>query len=401
MDKMKSWITEEDQYCAHNYHPLPMVLERGEGVWLWDIEGKRYLDMMSAYSAVSLGHCHPQLVAVLAEQSHKLCLVSRAFHSAPLMPFLKKLCAVSGMDMALPMNTGVEAVETALKAARRWGYEKKGIAPNQAQIIVAQHNFHGRTVTVTGFSSEALYKKDFGPFTPGFIEIPFGDAKALAQAIQPETCAFLVEPIQGEAGIIVPPADYLQQCREICSAHNILLILDEVQSGLGRTGSWFAFEHAGIQPDGLIVGKALGGGILPVSAFLANHAVMDCFTPGSHGSTFGGNPLAARIGLETLLILESEHLIQNSRLMGERLITGLKKLVHPGIKKIRGQGLWVGVEFDPERVSARAVCEALAENGILTKEVHHRVVRFAPPLIIQAEEIDYALQQFHQVLKRF
>lgn len=401
MSRTEDWIHDESAHLAHNYHPLPVVLERGEGVWLWDIEGKKYLDMMSAYSAVSFGHCHPKLINILREQSEKLCLVSRAYHSVTLKPFVEKLCAISGMDCVLPMNTGVEAVETALKAARRWGYEKKGIAPNAANVIVARHNFHGRTITVTSFSSEHEYKKDFGPFTPGFIEIPFGDAEALAQAITPETCAFLVEPIQGEAGIIVPPKGYLARCREICTQKKVLLIVDEVQSGLGRTGKWFAFQHEQIQPDGIIVGKALGGGILPVSAFLASKEVMDVFTPGSHGSTFGGNPLAARIGLAALSLLESEHLVERSHELGEQFIAGLQAISHPGIKKVRGMGLWAGVELDPQRLSARAVCEALAGLGVLTKDVHHTVIRFAPALIIEPSEIQFALEQLQKAVQQF
>lgn len=401
MNNMQAWIEAEKATCAENYHPLPIVLDKGEGVWLWDIEGKKYLDMMSAYSAVSLGHCHPKLIKVLQEQSQRLCLVSRAFHSKPLRPFLEKLCEISGMEMALPMNTGVEAVETALKAARRWGYVKKGIEANAAHVIVANNNFHGRTITVSGFSSELGTKKDFGPFTPGFTSVPFGDVKALKEAIQPNTCAFLVEPIQGEAGIIVPPKSYLAECAAICQSKQVLLILDEIQSGLGRTGEWFAFSHSGIQPDGLIVGKALGGGILPVSAFLSRKDVMSCFTPGSHGSTFGGNPLAARIGLETLELLESDNLIENSRELGAYLISALQKIVHPGVKKVRGVGLWAGVELDPQRLSARAVCEALAELGVLTKDVHQTVLRFAPPLIITKAEIDQAIEQFQKALQQF
>jgi len=391
-------ITLEKKYGAHNYLSLPVVLTRGEGTWLWDSEGKRYVDMMSAYSAVSLGHAHPRLVQVLAEQAQQLCVVSRAFYTTILGPFLQKLCLMSGMDKALPMNSGAEAVETAIKAARRWGVEKKGIPDNRSEIIVAKDNFHGRTTTIISFSSEAAYKKHFGPFTPGFIEIPFGDSEALARAITPHTCAFLVEPIQGEAGIRVPPPGWLKACEKICRDHNILLILDEIQSGLGRTGKLFAYEHEHVKPDGLIVGKALGGGILPVSAFLAKEAVMSVFTPGSHGSTFGGNPLAVRIGLEVLTLLEEGDLIACSAQLGEVLLNALKALKHPLIKEVRGKGLWVGLELYPGRYSARWFCEQLMQRGILTKETHETVIRFAPPFVIERETLLWSVDQFNEVL---
>ncbi|MGD9592366.1 MAG: ornithine--oxo-acid transaminase [Candidatus Berkiella sp.] len=400
MSKTSDWIENELAVCAHNYHPIPVVLTKGEGEWLWDIEGKRYVDMMSAYSAVSLGHCHPRLLKVLFEQASTLSVPSRAFYNDQLLPFAQKLCQVSGLDMALPMNTGVEAVETAIKAARRYGYQKKGIKENQAQIIVAHNNFHGRTISVISFSSDKDYKKGFGPFTPGFVSIPFGDSEALKEAITPNTCAFLVEPIQGEAGIIIPPNGWLKECEDICKKNEVLLIVDEIQTGLARTGQMFAFEHDKVKPDGLILGKALGGGILPVSMFLATKALMEVFDPGSHGSTFGGNPLGARIGREVLSVIEEEALVNRSQKMGEILLEGLMALKHPLIKNIRGKGLFIGVEIDP-KVPARKICEKLMENGVLSKETHETTVRFAPPLTISQEALEYAINQFAKTLKSF
>lgn len=393
------WINEEKKYCAQNYSPLPVVLCKGEGVWLWDLNGKKYLDMMSAYSANSFGHCHPQLVHALHDQSKKLCLVSRAFYAEPLLPFLKKLCEFSGFEQALPMNTGVEAVETAIKAARRWGYRKKGIPPNQAEIIVAKNNFHGRTLSVISFSSEPTYKADFGPFTPGFVEIPFGDASALENTLSDKTCAFLVEPIQGEAGIVVPPAGFLKDCEMICRKNNILLIVDEIQSGLGRTGKRFAFEYDDIHPDGIILGKALGGGLLPVSAFVARREILDLFEPGSHGSTFGGNPLAARIGFEALTLLEQSDYIARSATLGKVFLEALQSIQHPAIKAVRGKGLWVGVEFNRLQGFARQVCEKMIEKGILAKDVHETTIRFAPPLIIEEKELLWTVSVFEAALK--
>ncbi len=398
MNKTQAWIARENQYCAQNYYPIEVVLAKGKDVWLWDIKGKRYLDMMSAYSAVSFGHSNVRLIKVLKEQSETLCVTSRAFHVNMLAPFLEKLCTLSGMDMALPMNTGVEAVETAIKAARRWGYEKKGIPDNQAQIIVAKNNFHGRTLSVISFSSEAAYKAHFGPLTPGFVEIPFGDVAALKKAITPKTCAFLVEPIQGEAGIQIPPPGWLRACQECCNDNNVLFILDEVQSGLGRTGKMFAFEHEAVKPDGLILGKALGGGILPVSVFLARKEVMEGFTPGSHGSTFGGNPLAARIGLEVLTMLETEDYIARSRILGEELLQALQALKQDCIVEVRGKGLWVGVEIDTQKVSARKVCQALMHQGVLSKEAHESVIRFSPPFTIDSQTLQWAVAQFSKAL---
>ncbi|MES2535442.1 MAG: ornithine--oxo-acid transaminase [Pseudomonadota bacterium] len=388
---MNEFIELEDRYCAHNYHPLPVVLESGKGVWLQDVEGRRYLDMMSAYSAVSFGHGHPTLVAALTDQAQRLAVTSRAYHTDQLGPFLQMLCEMAGLPKALPMNTGAEAVETALKAARKWGHKVKGITDNNAEIIVCDGNFAGRTTTIVGFSSEAQYRDGFGPFAPGFVSVPFGDAAALEAAITPRTAAFLVEPIQGEAGIKVPPAGYLRQCRDICHRHNVLLICDEVQTGLGRTGRLLASEHEDVKPDGLILGKALGGGLLPLSAFLAREDVMNVFSPGDHGSTFGGNPLACAVGRAALAVLRDEHLVARAQEMGTRLMDGLRAIGHPAILEVRGKGLLIGLELDPAVIPARTFCEHLMLHGILSKDTHETVVRFAPPLIISATEIDAAL----------
>ena len=392
-------IDKEATYCAHNYLPLPVVLTRGAGVWLWDDRDRRYLDMMSAYSAASFGHSHPRLLRALTEQASRLAIVSRAFHTDRLAPFLEALCTLSGFDMALPMNTGAEAVETAIKAARLWGYRVKNIAADRAEIIVAEDNFHGRTTTIVGFSSDQAYRDGFGPFTPGFRLVPFGDAAAVAAAITPSTCAVMVEPIQGEAGIRVPPDGWLRELRRICDANDVLLVLDEIQSGLGRTGRTFCFEHEGIRPDGLILGKALGGGMMPVSAFLAQRAVMGLFTPGSHGSTFGGNPLAAAVGLEALNVLRDEDLAARSADLGAYMLDRLHAFVSPLITDIRGRGLWVGVDFDPRLVTAREICERLQVRGVLSKETHDTVVRLAPPLVIERDEIDWALERLFAVVR--
>ncbi|RQP22537.1 ornithine--oxo-acid transaminase [Piscinibacter terrae] len=392
-------IALENRHGAHNYHPLPVVLTRGKGVYLFDEDGRRYLDMMSAYSAVSFGHSHPELVAALTDQAGKLAITSRAFHTDRLGPFLELLCRMTGMDRALPMNSGAEAVETAIKAARKWAYKVKGVPEGQAHIIAAQGNFAGRTTTIVGFSTEAQYRDGFGPFAPGFSTVPFGDADALEAAITPNTAAFIVEPIQGEAGIVVPPAGYLKKVREICTKHNVLMICDEVQTGLGRTGRILACDHEGIRPDGLTLGKALGGGLLPVSAFLAREDVMAQFTPGDHGSTFGGNPLSAAVGEAALKLLEREQLARRAHDQGEYLMAQLGKLHHPAITDIRGKGLLVGVEIDPKFASARAVCEGLMAEGILSKDTHGTVVRFAPPLVIEREQIDFAVAAVQRVLK--
>jgi ornithine--oxo-acid transaminase len=392
-------VALERQFSAPNYHPLPVVLTRGEGAYLWDVEGRRYIDMMSAYSAVSHGHGHPRILAALEAQARRLAVPSRAYHNDRLGPFLEKLCALTGLDAALPMNSGAEAVETAIKAARRWGYRVKGIARDRAEIIVAESNFHGRTTTIIGFSSEEAYRDGFGPFAPGFRAVKFGDLAAMERAITPETAAVLIEPIQGEAGIIVPPKGWLAGVRRLCDKHGVLLIVDEVQSGLGRTGAWFAFQHEQIRPDGLILGKALGGGVLPVSAFVGTRALMDVFTPGSHGSTFGGNPLAAAVGLEALCVLEEEGLVERSRVLGEHMLQRLRSIRSPALKEVRGRGLWVGAEIDPAFGSAREACERLLHKGVLSKETHDTVIRLAPPLVIAREDLDWALDRFEEVVR--
>lgn len=398
--KQFDYIAREAKVVAPNYSPIPVVLERGKDVWLYDIEGNEYLDMMSAYSAVSHGHCHPELVAELTRQAGELAVCSRAYHTKALTLFLEELCKVTHMDLALPMNTGAEAVETAIKTARRWGYEVKGIPENKAEIIMARGNFHGRTTTIISFSSEAAYKKNFGPLTPGFIDIPFGDAGALEKAITPNTCAVLIEPMQGEAGIIIPEEGWLKKMSEICKANNVLFIVDEVQTGLARTGAMLACEHEGVQPDGLILGKALGGGLLPVSAFLARKEVLNVMTPGSHGSTFGGNPLAAAIGKKALEIMVRDKYAERSKELGKYLMAQLKALKNPAIQDIRGKGLWIGVEIKTSVATARKVAEELARVGILTKDTHDTVIRLAPPLTIEKRELDLAVQKLDEVLTK-
>lgn len=392
-------IELERQFGAHNYHPLPVMLVRGEGVYLFDEQGRRYIDMMSAYSAVSFGHSHPELVRALTEQAARLAVTSRAFYTDQLGPFLATLCRMTGMARALPMNSGAEAVETGIKAARKWAYKVKGVPEGRAQIIVANGNFAGRTTTIVGFSSEAQYRDGFGPFAEGFVSVPFGDAAALEAAITPNTAAFLVEPIQGEAGIIVPPAGYLRAVREICTRHHVLMICDEVQTGLGRTGRTLACDHEGVKPDGLMLGKALGGGLLPVSAFLARDEVMAQFTPGDHGSTFGGNPLAAAVGHAALRLLEREQLALRAQQQGDYLMAQLRQLKHPAIADIRGQGLLIGVEIAPARATARAVCESLMVEGVLSKDTHDSVVRLAPPLVIDRAQIDFAVNALQRALQ--
>ena len=395
---MSERIDLEARYCAQNYHPLPVVLTRAEGVYVWDENGKRYLDMMSAYSAVSHGHGHERLVRAVQDQVERLNIVSRAFYTDKLGPFLEKACTLTGQDMALPMNTGAEAVETAIKAARKWAYTVKGVAKDKAEIIACTGNFHGRTTTVVAMSDEPQYKEGFGPFPPGFLLVEYGDIEALRSAINENTAAFLVEPIQGEGGIIVPPPGYLKAAAELCRENNVLLIADEIQTGLGRTGKLLACEHDDVHPDGLILGKALGGGILPVSMFLAKREVMEVFRPGDHGSTFGGNPLAAAVGLEALNILVEEKLPERSAEMGDYLMSQLSSIETPLIKEIRGKGLFIGVEIDPALAAARDVCERLMERGLLSKETHATVVRLAPPLVIGREEIDWAVTQIREVL---
>ena len=395
---MSERIDLEARYCAQNYHPLPVVLTRAQGAYVWDEAGKKYLDKMSAYSAVSHGHGHERLVRLVQQQVARLNIVSRAFYTDKLGPFLEKACTLTGQDMALPMNTGAEAVETAIKAARKWAYTVKGVAHDKAEIIACSGNFHGRTIAIVAMSDEPQYQEGFGPFPAGFKLVEYGNIESLAAAINENTAAFLVEPIQGEGGIIVPPAGYLKAAAELCRKHNVLLIADEIQTGLGRTGKLLACEHEGVKPDGLILGKALGGGILPVSMFLARRDVMNVFTPGDHGSTFGGNPLAAAVGLEALNILVEEDLPARSAAMGDYLTNELRKIDTPLIREIRGRGLFIGIETNPALCSARAICEALMERGLLSKETHATVVRLAPPLIISHAEIDWALIQIREVL---
>ncbi len=398
---MSDRIALEQRYGATNYLPLPVVLSRGEGVWLWDDEGRRYLDMLSAYSAVSFGYGHPKLLATLTDQAKRLAVTSRAFHSDTLGPFLAKLCEITGMDRALPMSTGAEGVETAIKCARKWGYVVKKVPEGRAEIIVCAGNFHGRTSTIVGFSSEAQYRDGFGPFSTGFRAVPFGDARALEAAITPETAAFLVEPIQGEAGIVVPPEGYLTECARICKKHNVLLIVDEVQTGLGRTGKVLAIHHEGVKPDGIIPGKALGGGLLPVSAFCAKESVMGVFKPGDHGSTFGGNALGAAVGLTAIEVLFDEKLADRAATMGAYLLKRLKSISSPVVTDVRGKGLLIGVELDPKRVTARKFVETLLKHGVLSKDTHGTVARFAPPLVVGREELDWAVERIRDALKEY
>ena len=388
---MELTISSERIYSARNYEPLPVVLTRAKGAVVWDEEGKSYIDMMSAYSAVSHGHCHPRLVQVLTEQVNQLAVVSRAFYTDKLGPFLKRICEVTGQDKALPMNTGAEAVETALKAARKWAYTVKGVPLEKAEIISCAGNFHGRTIAIIGMSSETQYRSGFGPFPAGFKSIPYGECEALEKSITENTAAFLVEPIQGEGGIILPPEGYLKKCAEICAKRNVLLICDEVQTGLGRTGKFLACEYEQVHPDGLILGKALGGGLLPVSLFLAKKELMDVFTPGDHGSTFGGNPLSAAVGLAAIDVLFEEDLITRAAELGKYLLDQLKTIQSSLIHKVRGRGMLIGLEIVPG-YSARTLCLKLLKRGILTKDTHKTVIRFAPPFVITKEQIDHVVQ---------
>jgi len=398
MKKTEDYIREVEKFSAHNYHPLPVVLSTGEGVWVWDVEGNKYMDMLSAYSAVNQGHRHPKIIKALIDQAQKITLTSRAFHNDKMGPFLHKLCGVAGYDKALPMNTGAEAVETAIKAARKWGYLKKGVEENKAEIIVCENNFHGRTTTIISFSTEPQYKFGFGPFTPGFKIIPYNDPEALEKAITPNAVAFLVEPVQGEGGVIVPDEGYYKKIREITKKYNVLLIADEIQTGFGRTGTLFAMDREGVKPDILVVGKALGGGIYPVSAILAADDIMDVFKPGDHGSTFGGNPLASAVGMASLEVILEEKLPERAEELGNYFMEELRKINSPYVKEVRGRGLLVGVEIKKEIATARPFCEKLMKLGILAKETHEQVIRFAPPLIIKKEEIDWALERIRKVL---
>ena len=400
-NKSQNFIDIEARFGARNYQPLPVVVDHALDCLVWDVEGREYIDMMGAYSAVSHGHLHPRIVAAAQRQLRRVAVTSRAYHGTTLGPFLAKLCAMAGFERALPMNTGAEAVETAIKCARRWGHHVKGIADGQAEILVARQNFHGRTSTIIGFSTEPDYRAGFGPFAPGFRHFDFGDMASVKAATSANTCAVLIEPIQGEAGIILPPPGFFAELRAWCTRSDILLIDDEVQAGLGRTGKLFAFEHEGIRPDALILGKALGGGLLPVSAFLADARVMDVFNPGSHGSTFGGNALAAAVALEALLVIEDEKLVARSALLGDYLIARLRAVqaLAPGlIRDVRGRGLWVGVEIDPAQATARELVRRMAQEGVLSKETHETVIRFAPPLTITCELIDRAVEIFAAVV---
>ncbi len=394
----KYYINLEDSYGAKNYNPLDVVLEKGRGVWVWDVEGKKYMDCLSAYSAVNQGHCHPKIVKALIEQTKKITLTSRAFRNDQIGPFYEEICKLTNSHMVLPMNSGAEAVETVIKAVRKWGYKEKKVPKEKAEVIVCANNFHGRTITIVGFSTEKQYREGFGPFTPGFITIPFGDAEALEQAITPNTVGFLVEPIQGEAGIIIPPEGYLKDAREICSRNNVVLILDEIQTGLGRTGKLLAEMHEGIEADVTLVGKALSGGLYPISALLSNKNVLGVFMPGDHGSTFGGNPLACAVARMALKVLIEEKMIENSDVLGNYFLKALQKIKSPYVKEVRGKGLFIGVELKPEAGGARKFCEMLMAKGLLCKETHENVIRFAPPLVITRSQVDWALERIESVL---
>ena len=398
-DKLRTqdFVELEDQYGAHNYHPLDVVIERAEGVWVYDVEGNRYLDCLAAYSAVNQGHCHPKILKTLTEQAHKVTLTSRAFRNDQLAFLYKELHELTGMDMALPMNSGAEAVETAVKTARKWGYKVKGIPDGKAEIIVCANNFHGRTISIISFSTDEQYRDGFGPFTPGFKVIPFGDARALRAAITPNTCAFLVEPIQGEAGIVIPRKGFLKEAAGICHENGVLLMVDEIQSGLGRTGRLFAYMHEGITPDVLIVGKALAGGFYPVSAILASKQILSVYKPGDHGSTFGGNPLGCAVARAALRVLVEENLVERSAELGSYFLNKLQTLRSPDLKEVRGLGLWIGIELNS---AARPYCEKLKTEGILCKETHDRVIRIAPPLVISREEIDWAFERIKKVVEK-
>ena len=394
----QEYLNLENEYGAHNYKPLDVVINRGEGVWVWDVEGKKYLDCLAAYSAVNQGHCHPEILRTMIAQAKNLTLTSRAFRNDQLGHFYKEICDLTRSHKVLPMNSGAEAVETVIKAVRKWGYQIKGIPENQAEIIVCANNFHGRTITIVGFSTDPTARTGFGPFTPGFKVIPFGDADALEAAITPNTAGFMVEPIQGEAGVIIPPDGYLKAAREICTRNKVVLILDEIQTGLGRTGRLLAEEHEGIEADLTLVGKALSGGFYPVSAVLSNKEVMDVLQPGEHGSTFGGNPLACAIARTAIRVLRDEKMIGNAAEMGGHFLAGLKKIQSPHIKEVRGRGLMIAMELKSEAGGARQFCYRLADRGMLCKETHENTIRFAPPLVIKKEEVEWALEQIEAVM---
>ncbi|MEY9183232.1 ornithine--oxo-acid transaminase [Bradyrhizobium sp. USDA 326] len=394
------FITTEARFGAHNYEPIGVVLSRGEGVWVWDTEGNRYLDCLSAYSAVSQGHCHPKILAAMVEQAHRLTLTSRAFHNDQLALFYEEIAALTGSHKVLPMNSGAEAVESAIKSVRKWGYEVKGVPDDQAEIIVCANNFHGRTLGIVGFSTDPETRTHFGPFAPGFKIIPFGDAAALEKAITPNTVAFLVEPIQGEAGVVIPPAGYFTEVRELCTANNVMLVLDEIQTGLGRTGKLLAEQHEGIEADVTLLGKALSGGFYPVSAVLSNNDVLGTLRPGQHGSTFGGNPLACAVARAAMRVLVEEEMIENAARQGARFLKGLQDIRANTIREVRGRGLMLAVELHPEAGRARRYCEALQGKGILAKDTHEQTIRIAPPLVITSDQVDWALEQFATTLTR-
>ncbi len=398
LSRTQEHIHLAETFGAHNYHPLPIVIERGQRIWVWDVEGKKYMDCLSAYSALNQGHCHPRLVAVAKQQVEKLTLTSRAFHNDRMGSFLQELAQLCRMEMVLPMNSGAEAVETAIKAARKWGYTRKGVGADKAEIIVFENNFHGRTTTLVGFSSEPQYRADFGPFTPGFRIVPYGDLEAVRAAVGPNTVGVLVEPIQGEAGVVVPPAGFLRALRELCTAERVLLIADEIQTGLGRTGRLFCCEHEEVRPDMYIVGKALGGGFYPVSAVVAPKEILGVFQPGDHGSTFGGNPLACALAQEALRIIVEEKLSERAQEIGTYFMSRLREIRSPHVQGVRGKGLLIGVELKAESGPARPFCEKLMEKGLLCKETHQQVIRFAPPLVIEREEIDWAISRVREVL---
>lgn len=394
----QEYIAMEDQYSAHNYAPLDVVISRAQGVWVYDVEGKKYMDFLSAYSAVSQGHCHPRILKALQDQAQRVTLTSRAFRNDQLPLLARELCELTGYEMMLPMNSGTEAIETALKVARKWGYMVKGVEKDRAEIITCAGNFHGRTITIVTFSTEGLYRDGYGPFTPGFVTIPYGDAEALEAAINENTVAFLVEPIQGEGGVVVPPQGYLRKARQICTQHNVLFIADEIQTGLGRTGKLLACEHENVRPDVLVIGKALSGGFYPVSAVLASREILGLFNPGSHGSTFGGNPLACAVAREALKVLVEEGLIENAAQLGDYFLGRLQRIESDHVELVRGKGLLIGVVLKPEAGGARRFCEALKDKGLLCKETHQHVIRFAPPLVITKEELDWALERIEEVL---
>jgi len=396
----KDLIIIEDLYGAHNYHPLDVVITKAKGIWMWDVEGNKYLDFLSAYSAVNQGHCHPRIIKVLQNQSKQLTLTSRAFRNDQWPMLAKELCDLTHYELVLPMNSGAEAVETAIKAARKWAYQKKGVPQDKAEMIACTNNFHGRTIAIISFSTEPLYRNDFGPFSPGFPIIPYGDINALENAINPNTAALLIEPIQAEAGILIPPDGYLKKAKEICAKNNVLFIADEIQTALGRTGKLFACDHEDVKPDMVVIGKSLGGGCYPISAVLASRDVLGLFKPGEHGSTFGGNPLACAVAREALRVIQEERLVENAAEQGEYFLDKLKTIKSKKIKTVRGRGLLIGIELYPEAGGARRFCEELMKEGLLCKETHENVIRFAPPLIIREKELNWAFKRIKKVFKQ-